>query len=65
MTTKRYIVAYPNSLVCRLRCTCEVQVDSLTRINGLLSQLRELYPNHTEDLKYASIYKVSCRLSIA
>jgi len=65
MTTKDYTVAYPNTLIHRRERTCQVKVDSITRRNDIISQLCLEYPDYTEDLKRASLYKVSHSLSMA
>ena len=59
MTTRIYVVAYPHpSLRPRHRVSiCEV--DSQTFMKGLRSQLYEEYPDHIEDLKRATFWKVS------
>jgi len=65
MTTEAYLVAYPNSQIPSLKRVCEVKVDSRTSIDGLLSQLCLRYPDYTEDLKRAALWKVSRCLSMA
>jgi len=58
-----YHVAYPNPSLRPKDRVCRCGVDSETDRKGLLSQLYEEYPDHTEDLKHASIWKV-IRLSL-
>jgi len=64
MTTKTYIVAYPDpSLHSRDRvCPCEVGSKTFTK--GILDQLCDQYPDHTQDLKRATLWGVSRCLSM-
>ena len=59
MTTTTYIVAYPHPSIHELDRACACEVDSRTRRKGLLSQLYEEYPRLTEDLKEATLWRVS------
>ena len=65
MTTTIYRIAYPHpSLQFPLRTTvCDV--DQKTFKKNPLSQLYEEFPDHSEDLKRATLWKVPPFLSIA
>ena len=65
MTTRTYIVAYPHPSLRPRQRACMCKVDSRTDMtDDLLSLLCERYPDHIEDLKRATFWKVSRYLSM-
>jgi len=65
MTTTMYRVAYPHPSLHPLDRVSACSVGPETHRRTLLSQLYEAYPDHTEDLKRATLWKVPPLLPIA
>jgi len=59
MTTKQYVIAYPNSSIRPVMRSCLVKVDSQTSTDNIISHLCRQFPDLTEDLEHATLYKVS------
>jgi len=64
MTTRTYVVAYPHPSLRPRQRACKCKVDLQVGPIDLRSQLYEEYPDHTEDLKRATFWKVSRCLSM-
>jgi hypothetical protein len=64
MTATRYNVAYPHSSVRPLDRICSYKIDLETYKEDILSKLCHSYPDHTEDLRRASLWKVRPLLPI-
>ena len=64
MTTTIYMVAYPHPFLEPRERIFPYRVDPQTYRPDLLTKLYNEYPNHTEDLKAATIWKVPPLLSI-
>ena len=60
MTTRIYVVAYPHPSLNPRDRNCRCKIDSQTGTTDLRSELYEEYPDHIEDLKRATFWKVSC-----
>ena len=59
-----FTVAYPHPSIPPAKRMSPCEVGPKTYRKGLLEQLIEEYPEHSEDLRQATIWKASC-LSIA
>ena len=55
----KYHVAYPHPSIRPLARACLCDVDSSTSRSDILKQLYEEYPNSLEDLKLATLWKVT------
>lgn len=57
MTTTAYIVAYPHPKVPSHSSVWQLRLDSEASGDTLVEQLCDIYPDHCDDLKGATLWK--------
>ena len=60
MTTKIYIAVYPHPEVSQDNRIVPLELGSMAPGSKVLQQLNDVYPDKRDDLKGATLWKVSC-----